>query len=218
MVDIIIKAVDKKYFKKQKHTNMFIEQWLHETMTKAFVACSGGNQSVGYVILHRVDEDPCKKHTDPYVLDYICTAHTFRRKGIASALLKHVSSLYDLTAITSSVESDALFAKNEWYDIGGGIYRHDRRQNSMTVQQVNTVLIHSNNTVRLVCKHVCGCSIQWMSENKKNKTDLIEFVQNAIYVPCPWCGSMSGQKSNAPDDGTPVKLSYTPFFYSRATD
>ena len=77
--------------------------------------------------------------------------------------------------------------------------KHKRKCNDCVIS------ISSNEEEKLYLaplKHSCGCTMLWYVENKNDKRFLMKHIENSGQFSCPWCGSCSGIKSTAPDDGT----------------
>lgn len=107
-----IKSIDAKNFSLViQFENEIVKQWLGETGDTKCYYMGDDNEIFSFVLVHDIDFDPYNKHDKPFVIDYIFTFPSHRRKGYAMQLLCYLKKIFQVTAFCENLESDKLFKK-----------------------------------------------------------------------------------------------------------
>jgi hypothetical protein len=121
-VKLFINDNAKKYVKKivknktelEKNFYNNINNWLKETRdVKCYVLCDKDN-IVNIILLSKCDYDTQKKHSIPFILDYIYTFLEYRRNNFAYKMLLYIKTKEQITAFCSNDESESLFKKADY--------------------------------------------------------------------------------------------------------
>ena len=107
----------KKLFKnKLLHEEEYniINRWDDETRdVKCYSLCEK-DKIKNIVLLSKCDYDPEKKHSNPFILDYIYTFPEYRRNNLAYGMLLYIKKKEQVSAFCDSKESEKLFKKAEY--------------------------------------------------------------------------------------------------------
>jgi hypothetical protein len=100
-----------KILKNYKSNDIFVTDWLNKKKVKCFILESNGEPK-SFALLKKMDFDPLGKHLkDPYMLEYIFTFETERRKNFAFMLLTHMQQQKMELSVCYTDNSVALFKK-----------------------------------------------------------------------------------------------------------
>lgn len=105
----IIKQVAKtETFESCFHDN--IDSWLLEQNVKCYVLFEH-KVIKNILLLSKGKVDPKKKHSNPYILDFIYTFNAYRKCNYAKRMLIYIKTKEQVTAYCSSGASETLFKK-----------------------------------------------------------------------------------------------------------
>ncbi len=111
----ILKSVESPYLKqwelqKKSDTKRIVIKHKDEVACAAF--------------LSKMEFDPFGDHKEPYCLDLIYTREKYRKKGLATRLIRDYLAKMEVSAHMATPELTSLLEKCQWKPInGGGTYR-----------------------------------------------------------------------------------------------
>jgi GNAT superfamily N-acetyltransferase len=72
-----------------------VNNWKHEPIKRLLI-----EPNKGFIIIHKVDFCPVKRHSHPWVVDLVYVVPEFRRKGLGKAMLEFlVTKGFEITCV-----------------------------------------------------------------------------------------------------------------------
>ena len=101
----------------------YYRQWERDKGRKHIIIKYNGENAC-VACLSKMDFDPFGDHSDPYCLDLIYTLKKYRKKGLATALIRDYLHKMEITTHMISPELKRVLDTFNWKPInGGGTYR-----------------------------------------------------------------------------------------------
>ena len=100
-------------------------QWINESRpVKSYtLQDKDTGKVVSFILLSKMDYDPFKEQSRPFMLHFVYTVKEFRRQNFAYKLLLYIKDREETTAFCSCSESEELFKKGGfgYYGYHGGV-------------------------------------------------------------------------------------------------
>jgi GNAT superfamily N-acetyltransferase len=98
----------------------YYKQWEKDKGRKQIVIKHGYEDAACVACLSKMDFDPFGDHADPYCLDLIYTLKKYRKRGLATKLIKEYLDKMEISTHMVSPELKGILDKFEWKRINGG--------------------------------------------------------------------------------------------------